>query len=192
MKRHTKALVKVLQEQLTDIQLGAEVGVWEGENSENLLRKFPQLVLIMVDKYLALNETEKHHHRRMASFSQERFNQARELAINRTGFAADRRLLHVATSGEASTKVVVESLDFVFIDGSHDYDSVKQDILLWNSKVRPGGIVAGHDYNGRGDASGRFGVKKAVDEFYGGQNVNQAGGLVWWIKKGHYTYQGAS
>lgn len=38
------------------------------------------------------------------------------------------------------------SLDFVFIDGAHDYDSVRADIEVWTPKIRPGGTIAGHDY----------------------------------------------
>jgi hypothetical protein len=37
-------------------------------------------------------------------------------------------------------------LDFVYIDGNHSYDYVMLDLILWSRIVRPGGIVAGHDY----------------------------------------------
>jgi cephalosporin hydroxylase len=39
------------------------------------------------------------------------------------------------------------SLEFVFIDAAHDYENVKKDIIAWRPKVKPGGILAGHDYN---------------------------------------------
>jgi predicted O-methyltransferase YrrM len=38
------------------------------------------------------------------------------------------------------------SLDLVFIDARHDYDSVKADISAWLPKVKLGGILAGDDY----------------------------------------------
>lgn len=41
------------------------------------------------------------------------------------------------------------SCDYVFIDGSHDYESVVADLKAWRPKVRRGGILAGHDYNQR-------------------------------------------
>lgn len=51
------------------------------------------------------------------------------------------------TSIAASKMYEDESLDFVFIDASHDYQNVKNDILSWYPKVKIGGILAGHDYD---------------------------------------------
>jgi len=56
-----------------------------------------------------------------------------------------------------------ESLDFVFIDGAHDYESVKRDIKNWYPKVKKNGIISGHDYN----IHDWPGVVQAVDEFFG-------------------------
>ena len=38
------------------------------------------------------------------------------------------------------------SLDFVFIDGDHRYEPVKNDILAWLPKMKIGSILSGHDY----------------------------------------------
>jgi predicted O-methyltransferase YrrM len=54
-----------------------------------------------------------------------------------------------------------ESLDFVFIDASHDYDNVLKDIQAWYPKTKTStGIISGHDY------SWSLEVKKAVHDFF--------------------------
>jgi SAM-dependent methyltransferase len=69
-----------------------------------------------------------------------------------------------------------KSLDFVFIDASHEYEDVKKDILAWLPKVKVGGILAGHDYSQMWD-----GVVKAVDEIFGTDNLEIS--EVCWIYK---------
>jgi hypothetical protein len=47
--------------------------------------------------------------------------------------------------------------DMVFIDGNHEYDNVRYDIIQWSKKLAKGGLLCGHDANYRG-------VKKALNE----------------------------
>lgn len=53
-----------------------------------------------------------------------------------------------------------QPIDFLFIDGDHRYEAVRQDIDSWLPHVRDGGIIAGHDYD-------QPGVKKAASETFG-------------------------
>ena len=53
----------------------------------------------------------------------------------------------VDTSINASKQFEKESIDFVFIDGDHSYESVKNDIKYWEPKVKENGLIIGHDYN---------------------------------------------
>lgn len=39
--------------------------------------------------------------------------------------------------------------DLIYIDAGHTYDSVLSDIIAWSPKVRPGGIICGHDCEDR-------------------------------------------
>jgi SAM-dependent methyltransferase len=39
------------------------------------------------------------------------------------------------------------SVDFVMIDGAHDYASVRQDVRAWITTLKPGGLMAGDDAN---------------------------------------------
>lgn len=63
-----------------------------------------------------------------------------------------------STSLDASCRFQDNELDMVFIDSSHQYAQTVAEIRLWLHKVKPGGILAGHDY------TGIDGVRKAVDE----------------------------
>ena len=69
--------------------------------------------------------------------------------------------------GCLSADTIVEfedgSFDFVFIDGNHEYSHVLEDITEWTKKVKPGGIVCGHDY--KEDKVNNYGVIEAVNEY---------------------------
>jgi predicted O-methyltransferase YrrM len=66
--------------------------------------------------------------------------------------------------------------DVIYIDASHEYEYVKEDILTWLPKVKKGGIICGDDYIG-----GWPGVIQAVNELFGNK-VNVVGGQQWWVK----------
>ena len=38
------------------------------------------------------------------------------------------------------------SLDFVYIDGDHEFKAIAIDISDWIHKIRVGGIICGHDF----------------------------------------------
>ena len=65
-----------------------------------------------------------------------------------------------------------KSVDFIFIDGGHDYEVVKKDIQSWYPKLKDGGVFGGHDYCWDG-------VKQAVDECF--QNRVNVRGITWLI-----------
>lgn len=62
------------------------------------------------------------------------------------------------TSLEAAASFEDNTIDFIFIDASHDYKNVKADLAAWYPKLKSTGTFAGHDYGGKS-------VRRAVDEF---------------------------
>lgn len=58
-------------------------------------------------------------------------------------------------------RVPNRSLDFVYLDGDHDYPGVKKNILDWMPKIKKEGFIGGHDY------LLPWGVVQAVDEVFG-------------------------
>jgi predicted O-methyltransferase YrrM len=70
-----------------------------------------------------------------------------------------------------------EFFDVIYIDASHEYESVKLDIISWLPKLKKSGIICGDDY-----VLGWPGVIKAVNEIFGEENINTIGHQQWWIK----------
>ena len=58
-------------------------------------------------------------------------------------------------------KIDMSKIDFVFLDGGHNYETVLNDLKCCNEVVKNNGIIICDDY----DLSFAPGVKKAVDEF---------------------------
>jgi predicted O-methyltransferase YrrM len=80
------------------------------------------------------------------------------------------------TSLDAAATYEDNSLDFVLLDASHEYEDVKADILAWLPKVKVGGILAGDDYHHTWP-----GVVKAVTELI--NNPQIVDNVTWAYKK---------
>lgn len=79
------------------------------------------------------------------------------------------RVKHIITpvrmmSVDAAKLYENQSLDFVFVDGDHDREPCRNDIISWLPKVKNGGILAGHDYGWC------QGVRDAVHDVFGEGN----------------------
>jgi len=124
---------------------GAEIGVDGGTFSSYMFGVIPGLELIGVDPWQRdINGHESRKRRQAESFLNDK----------------QWRQMHM-TSEMAAPQIEDGSLDFVYIDGAHQFDFVMLDLILWNRKVRKGGMISGHDYYRFRDG----GVVPAVDAF---------------------------
>lgn len=124
-----------------------EIGTHEGVNAMHMLKELDIKTLYCIDpyedyseygyKYGGLSESEKKAHKLLDKY--------------------EYKILWIKKySADAINDVPMA--DFIYIDGNHDYEYVKQDIEMYWKKVKPGGILAGHDID--------FGkIYKAVSEF---------------------------
>lgn len=120
---------------------GVEIGVLDGTYSLTLMKANPNLLLYGVDPY----EPHKGYrdYTRHSTFNNARASAEAKLAE----YVYDNRYIFVREySMEALSNFDDESLDFVYIDGDHEFQNVTNDIAEWSKKVKPGGIIAGHDY----------------------------------------------
>lgn len=91
-----------------------------------------------------------------------------------------RVLVVRADHGDTTSLDIPYRPDFVFIDGSHEYEDVLRDIKFWYRKAAPGALLSGHDYP--------FfpGVKRAVDEVFKGDI--KVSGSIWFHEKNYPFY----
>ena len=118
--------------------------------------------------------------------------------ISENGFE-DYTTVLVGTSSDVAQIVAPESVDFIFIDADHRYSHIRNDILSWYPKLKPGGLICGHDLDGHlaeldysrviaesesDVADGyHYGVIRAVYEFF--PDVKNEGTL-WYAEKGDH------
>jgi hypothetical protein len=96
----------------------------------------------------------------------------------------DKAQLLRMPSVEAARGIPDNSLDFVFIDGIHLYENVKQDIETWIPKVKYHGIIAGHDYHKKQWP----GVVAAVEEFFPSSILRvHSPSTVWFVNKSDFV-----
>lgn len=141
-------------------RLGAEIGVEFGEYALALLGQWSGRLLLVdcwqhqpPEEYRdpICNRTDDEHEWVFRKF------------LEKTQKLGDRVAIWRMFSPEAAACVPDGALDFVYIDGNHNQPAVAQDLAAWWPKVRPGGILAGHDYFD--PPTDMFGVKPAVDQF---------------------------
>lgn len=114
-----------------------EVGTDRGAFAATFLRRWKGEILWCVDPY------EPYPHMPWDRESD------RLLAIAHLAeFAARVRFLR-ATSVEAARLVSGHAIEFAYIDGAHDFESVSADLEAWWGRLYPKGptILAGHDFD---------------------------------------------
>jgi hypothetical protein len=122
-----------------NFKLGAEIGVAAGEYSLEICENNPQLVKMWgIDPWTPYKEY--HDYTREKTFLS-----LQEGAINKLSSYPFYEFIR-EFSMDAIKRFDDNSLDFVYIDANHQDPYVSEDVYEWAKKVRPGGIISGHDW----------------------------------------------
>lgn len=157
-------LSEVVKKHLGEIQIAVEVGVYRGAYSKRIISDLEPAEFYGVDPYMLFEDytnapTDK------AYKTQSRLDELFTATNNMFEQQNNAKLLRV-TGVEAASQFDANSIDFVYIDGDHTYEFVKGDIAAWWPKIKPGGILSGHDYIKEHHIRKiPFGVIQAVTEF---------------------------
>ena len=115
---------------------GAEIGVDKGEFSLQLAQA--GLKLFAIDPWQSYQDYR-------VTRRQEAFDSFYQETKQRLAPYPNCQIIK-KTSMEAVEDFADESLDFVYIDGNHEFRYIAEDLVEWTKKVKKGGVVAGHDY----------------------------------------------
>jgi hypothetical protein len=142
---------------------GVELGVRKGHFSEHLLGYWVGSQLISIDSWAAAPTDE---YVDISNVTQDEHDANYAETNRRLARFGHRSTVWRITGDEARPRLGDEMLDFVYLDARHDRQSVAADLALWWSSVRPGGVMAGHDYLDGERPEGVYGVRSAVDGFF--------------------------
>lgn len=150
---------------IPEYSAGAEVGVWRGDFSKRLLQQVKPRLLHLIDPWVVYSGSTYRASKYGDRKSQDFMDSVYQYVLDRfeSQIGSGQVVVHRSTSEDASMRIEDGSLDWVYIDGNHDYAYVRKDLMLYADKLRSGGLLCGDDY-----MSGRWwgdGVIRAVDEF---------------------------
>lgn len=117
---------------------GVEVGLAEGRFSEHMLLHGKPERWIMVEPDMKVSE------KRRETWKTRHIGQEANLTY----------LPKMSLEKEVLDAIPLNSLDFVYLDGAHDYENVKKEMEPYFERLRPGGVLAGHDYQAHGEFKG--------------------------------------
>ena len=120
--------------------IGAEIGTFQGENAKYILEDLNIKKLYLIDPwedYQGYKDYEK-------GGQKKNLNKALKKTLKRIKNYKEKVKLIKKFSSDA-VKDIKEKLDFIYIDGNHDYKFVKEDMENYYKKLKKGGVLAGHD-----------------------------------------------
>jgi hypothetical protein len=144
-----RPMVIYLKEYHTSNLVGAEIGVAKGENALSILNNLSVEKLFLIDAYGTYYENglqlSYEHLRKIAIADLSRFSQ----------------VIFIRKNSINAAKEINLPLDFIYIDGNHEYDFVQKDIETYYPLIKQGGVIGGHDYI----PLNKDNVVRAVNEF---------------------------
>jgi Methyltransferase domain len=153
-----------LLDSLPKQSIGAELGVFEGAFSREILKIVQPEVLFLVDRFDGRIASGDHNGENIHWRDGEELYQL--LRIEH----ADKAHVHVVMADSFGwlSRLRPGLLDWVYIDTTHTYEQTADELRAAARVVKPGGCLCGHDYAPQSD-----GVIRAVEEFCGTNYLNR-------------------
>lgn len=108
---------------------GALIGVDRGGYAQTLFEAIPDLHLACIDPWSPRRPVSERHQRTIERLA----------PWDATIWRAD--------PAEIQPTFIKAAFDFIYLDENHSFDAVMGQLLSWRENLRPGGVMAGHDYH---------------------------------------------
>jgi len=153
--------------------IGAEIGVYYGDNALDYLGSLDIKKIYLIDPYMI-----------HPKYNEQIMKESEKEARAKLDVYKDKIEWVRIKSAEAASLFDDESLDFVYIDGDHSYEFVRDDITLYYPKVKKGGLLSGHDYDYNKGTKVILAVNDFVKKYNLSLNIQKGNNRTdWWVWK---------
>ena len=170
---------RFLLRELPPGSVGCEVGVWKGDFSEEIVNIVRPSKLYLVDPWAYQPEFSGSWYGGSVAKNQEDMDAIHDAVASRFS-ACDSVVLVRKKTEDLSDQIADDTLDWVYVDGNHEYEFVLNDLRIFNRKVKSGGLICGDDY-GRGKGAP---ITRAVSTF-----LEEGSCEMRWIRKFQFCLQ---
>ena len=133
--------------------IAAEVGVAEGFFSKIIMEMISPSKIYLIDYYQHNSPHNEYDHNNHYKYILNKFNDIKEVSIMK------------GLSWDCLQQLSSDSLDYIYIDGDHSYESVKKDITGAMRVIKNGGILHFNDYTTFSPIENiKYGVLHAVNQ----------------------------
>ncbi|MGA0394208.1 MAG: class I SAM-dependent methyltransferase [Rhodospirillales bacterium] len=144
----------------------AEIGVWRGDFSREIFKKNKPSKFHLIDPWRFIDRDD---YRDDPTNSQNKEHEENYQLVKRAFRRHEKKgraVLHRELSTEAAPQFPDNYFDWIYLDGMHTYEAVKEDLRAFAPKLKNDGLILGHDYTNQKKVQElQFGVVDAVNEF---------------------------
>ncbi|RLF58018.1 MAG: hypothetical protein DRN27_06470 [Thermoplasmata archaeon] len=137
-----------------------EIGTQDGQNALSILKTLNIKKIYLIDPYEEYDEYSKLEEHQ----TQGRLSKVEKIAKHKLS-KYDHKIVWIKKHSEDAIKDIKEKVDFIYIDGNHDFDYVMKDLEKYYPFLKEDGIIAGHDiisFGGVAEAVIKFAVKTGL------------------------------
>lgn len=137
--------------------IAVEIGTHRGEFAEQFMKSWDGQELTCIDPWSVPEGYEEQAKHLWGGQSREQDYLEAMRRLQPFNHPTKRVRLCRGTSAQGLSLYDDNTLDFVYIDGDHSLEGVMFDIQYWWTRLKSGGVMAGHDFLCPGEMNGGWG-----------------------------------